>query len=643
MGGQHGYAGKILSVDLSSGRITLRSTTDYTHRFVGGRGIAAKVYWDDMSPASGPFDPENRLIFMTGPLAAIRGVAGARWQISGKSPVSSSGQYRNCSLGGRWGAQLKLAGYDGLIVHGKAEKPTYLLIRDGLVELRDAAHLWGRGAVAARELLKSEVGDAVSVVATGPAGEHLVTFANLLADNDASGSSGLGAVMGSKKLKAIAVGGSGTITVADPERLGQLNRRVRELKKQFLTPEELGFVPGSKRQKDYCYGCPGGCIRATAEHADGRRGKCMCQSATFYQGFSRKYSGQTTDSSSYANRLCDEYGLDTWAIHAILLWLSRCFRKGLLTEEMTGLPLSKAGSPEFIEALVSKISLRDSFGDVLAQGLSSAAEAVGAGAKELLTGYSIKDRILPNDPRVYISTALLNATEPRPSQSGSMQLSLPVWNWARWARKDPAAYVSAEVLRRMAERFFGTELAVDFSTYSGKALAAKRIQDRAYINESLVLCLFAWPLTLVANSADHVGDPSLESKIFSSVIGREVSEEELYHAGETVFNLERAILAREGHRNREEDSLPEYLFTQPMGNHAPPHDPDCLVPGRDGAVISRKGAVVDREGFERMKDEYYQLRGWDIASGRQTKAKLEQLGLPEVAQDLEQRGLVANS
>ena len=217
-----------------------------------------------------------------------------------------------------------------------------------------------------------------------------------------------------------------------------------------------------------------------------------------------------------------------------------------------------------------------------------------------------------------------------------------IWiSWVNWANKVEGAYLSSEAFRNIARRFWGSELAVDFSTYDGKALATTRIQDRACAKESLILCDVLWPITQVRHSEDHVGDPGVESRLLSAVTGAEVDEQGLYRIGERVFNLQRAILVREGHQGRESDVLPEPFYTKPLKFGT--LNPECLAPGKDGEVISRKGAVVERDRFEQMKDEYYPLRGWDVATGLQTRAKLKELGLSEVAGDLEQRGLLAMS
>ena len=236
MGNTYGYAGKILRVNLSAGDITTIPTENYADRFLGGRGIALKIYWDEVHPQIDALDPENRLIFISGPICGLPGFAGSRWQICGKSPILNQFSYSN--LGGAWGVQLKFAGYDGLVISGKADKPVYMVIDNGKVELKGAAYLEGRGAIDTRYVLKEELEESYCVVAIGPAGENMVNFATLTADQDASGSSGFGAVMGAKNLKAIAVRGQGKIEIADKESVRLLRKEVRQLKTEpFVTTQ----------------------------------------------------------------------------------------------------------------------------------------------------------------------------------------------------------------------------------------------------------------------------------------------------------------------------------------------------------------------------------------------------------------------
>ncbi len=224
--------------------------------------------------------------------------------------------------------------------------------------------------------------------------------------------------------------------------------------------------------------------------------------------------------------------------------------------------------------------------------------------------------------------------EPRQPIQQLHEVTLPLGAWVRWVDKAEDAYVSTEVLRAIARRFWGSELAADFSTYEGKALAATMIQNRQYAKESLVLCDRIWPIKSIAGSDDHVGDPSLESKVLSAVTGEEIDEAGLYRIGERVVNLQRAIFAREA---RGSDVLPEAQFTVPLRNVM--GNPKSIAPGKDGEIFVKKDALVDKEKFEGMKREFYQLRGWDATTGLQTKAKLEELELGDIAEDLMQRGL----
>jgi aldehyde:ferredoxin oxidoreductase len=638
MAEEHGYASRILEVDLSSGSTASRPTADYADAFVGCRGIGTKIYWDEVPPEAKAFDPENRLIFVTGPATGVP-PAGSICQIYGKSPITNPQGFCYSTMTGKgWGPHLKFAGFDGIIVKGKSEEPVYLFVRDGAAEIRDASALWGRGTVEVQETLERELSSQVRVVATGPAGENMVPFASLLADGDASGSSGFGAVMGSKKLKAIAVTGSSKIVPASRRKLQELTKYIRWLigNRPQIT---MVALPPSHTHKA-CFACIGCNSRSFYRAENGTEGKYTCGSGMVYQEFAQAYYGRWTEVPFLANRLCDQYGLDAYAMMTTLILLAACSQAGIITEESTGLPLSKLGSLEFIEALVKKIALREGFGDLLAQGPVRAADSL-AGAKDLVGGFLADPlgHVPVFCPRMLISTAFMYAMEPRQHipQVAEIGGTVEIF-WGQWAQKVLGAYVSSDVMRAIAKRFWGSDLAMDFSTYDGKALAAKKVQDRVFGNECVPLCFWMFPIWQSEFTMDHVGDPTIESQILSAVTGKEVDEEGLYHLGEKVFNLQRAIMVREGRRGREGDRLPEIFHTQPLELEA--YDPECLVPGKDGEIMSRKGEVLDRDGFEKMKDDFYALRGWDVATGLQTKTKLAELGLRDVAADLELKGLV---
>lgn len=340
-----------------------------------------------------------------------------------------------------------------------------------------------------------------------------------------------------------------------------------------------------------------------------------------------------------ATKLCDSYGLDAVAVDLMISWLHLCHQAGVLSDESTGIPISSIGSLDFIESLVRKIALREGFGELLAQGINSAAAAVGSDAVEQvrLAGHLAEPGYHPYGPRLYVTNALIYAMEPRIPIQQLHEVGLIMAKWSAGTRGLTA--ISTDVVRQVARKFWGSEIAADFSTWEGKAMATKMIQDREYAEECLILCNFLWPITDCLISPDGAGDPSLESQIASSVTGRDIGEEELYRIGQRVFNLQRAIMAREGHLGRASDTLPDHFFNLPLEYDQA--NADCLVPGKDGETVSRKGAVVDREGFEGMKDEYYRLRQWEAATGRQTRESLEKLDLAEAANDLENRGLLA--
>lgn len=641
---EFGYAGEILKVDLSDGKTTKLPTAEYADRFLGGRGIAAKIYWDMVPPETKALDPENCLICTSGPVAGFAGLAGCRWQICGKSPVGEPEAFSYANLGGKWGSALKYAGYDGLVVQGKSEKPVYLFIHDDTVEIRDASLFWGDSSFNVSDSLRAELGQQVSVLTIGPAAENLIPFATMLSDQGASGSGGLGAVMGSKMLKAVVVVGNKRPKAAEPERLQQLVQQLADRVKQMKKVRNLpapGLVSGITRS-EFCYGCSIGCYRQSYIGEKGRRFKFFCQATDVYKEPATKYFGEWNEVQMLAVRLCDRYGLDTAVMQPMIEWLIACYREGLLRDEDTGLPLSKAGSPEFIEALTQKITFREGFGDILARGVIEAAESVGEKAQDLISE-SVATRASETkdyDPRLILAHALIYATEPRRPIHQLHEINMYMLLWLQTARGEKGAFFTSKDYRNGAAKFWGSAIAADFSTYEGKALAAKKIQDRAYAKESLVLCDLRWPILWAYYPDNHIGDPTLESQVFSAITGKEVDEAGLHKIGERIFNLQRAILLRQGWGGRKGDRLLDYLHQKPLQEGELFFNLECLAPGKDGKVISRKGAIVDIKEFEKLKSEYYKLRGWDVDSGLQTSAKLKELQLEDIARDLEKKELL---
>jgi aldehyde:ferredoxin oxidoreductase len=633
-----GYTGEILKVDLSGGGITRLPTAPYAERFLGGRGIAAKLYWDMVPPSTRAYDPDNCLVYITGPVAGFTRLAGCRWQVCGKTAIADPETFSYANLGDRWGSRLKYAGYDGLVVQGRAEKPVYLLIRDGAIEIKDAAALWGKSSFEAADSLKAEWGKDVSVLTIGPAAENMVAFATMITDDGASGGSGLGGVMGSKNLKAIVVAGAKRPIAAYPVRLSDIADHLSQIRKDTWK-NWLEDIPGKTRLRP-CYGCSTGCFRKAYE-TGGRRYKFFCQAMHVYWATAEKrHEADWQEIALLAIRLCDRYGLDTTVMQPMIEWLVKCCEEGILNNNNTGLPLSKLGSAEFIETLTRKIALREGFGDILAQGTLKAAAQFGKRAQELANN-SVLTRASETkdyDPRLVLTNALLYATEPRRPINQVHELTHALWTWRNRIKGLEGAFLSTEDFITIAKNFWGGAAAADFSTYEGKALAAKKIQDRAYAKESSILCDLLWPVIWVRFAEDHAGDPTLESQVISAITGREIDEAGLNRIGERVFNLQRAIFCRQGWGGRNGDSLLDYLHDEPLESVF--FNPDCIVPGRNGEIVSRKGAKIDRKDFENLKSEYYALRGWDIASGLPTEKKLQELDLADISADLKTRGLL---
>jgi aldehyde:ferredoxin oxidoreductase len=633
----HGYAGALLYVDLNERTFREAPSGPYVDKFIGGRGVAAALFRELVPADAGASDPRNALVCATGPATGFTGLAGCRWVIGGKSPSRDPEMFSYGNLGGRWGIALKAAGYDALAVIGKAEAPVTLFIHDGTVEFRDAADLWGTTTFEAQERLVAELGKHTSVLAIGPAAEHGVVFATALADAGASVSGGMGAVMGAKNLKAVAVAGTGRPAAAHPERLREITDFVRMVRKASFDAPSPWAIPGLTVPQP-CSGCGVGCTRQSYRLADGRRYKSFCQASGFYASPGTLEEGEDGGVPLMATRLCDGYGLDSAAMAGLIGWLHDCYREGVVTEAQTGLPFREFGGGAFFEKLVHLLASREGFGEVLARGTLKAAEALGGRAREL-AARSISTRTNENkdyDPRLILTTALLLATEPRKPVSQLHGISGNILiSWTGWARGEEGAFFSTDDLRLAAKRFWGGEPAADFSTCEGKALAAKKVQDRAYVQESLVLCDVHWPMTVTSKdfSSGHVGDPALESRLYSAITGRETTEAELYQKGEAIFNLQRANLLRHGWGGRDGDRVLDYFFTEPLQRGEVFFNPDGIMPGKDGELISRLGKTLDREGFQTMLADYYRLRGWD-GNGYPTRERLVELGLEDVAEEL---------
>jgi aldehyde:ferredoxin oxidoreductase len=641
-----GWAGKILKVDLTERKTVILKTSDYIDRFLGGIGIGEKIYWDESSPDSEAFHPDNPLIIMTGPLTATPAPSASRVSVCGKSPCIYPETFVSASMGGFFATELKRAGYDGIVIKGKADRPVYIDIENDRVEIRDAGHLWGLTNSKTRQIIQEALGGRPRLLSIGPGGENGTRLGTIFTDAAGSGSMGFGSVMGSKNLKAIATRGSGKIPVADPERVGKLKSKFMEMTGEgyYHIRANPIILPGSGIEvvrKIHCYGCPRGCYRTLQRSPTGDEGIRKCQTGMYYAMWDMKLHGRVTEVNFQSTTLANENSLCILEFNLLLQWLNKCFEQGILSEKDTGLPLSEMGSLEFLEAIIKKICSREGFGAVLAEGALRASKICGensqAIAREFITQTGRSGAAY--SPKVFIPSSLIYATEPRPFIAELHEIQEPFTKWAMWyMSKGEDSYVSTEVLRKIGKRFWGSEKAVDFSTYEGKALAAIKIQNRQFAKEALILCDFAWPLFDDASTADHVGDSSLESQLLSAVTGREIDEKGLDEIGERIFVLNRAIVLREGRKGRGDDNLPEFHFIEreePISDGFGMRNPELFLPGKGDEIVSRKGKAVDREKFEQLKDEYYELRGWDVTTGLLRKNTLKRLDLEDIIEPMD--------
>jgi len=645
-----GWTGTVLRIDLSTGEAAPAASQKYTEDFIGGRAMASRIYWDEVSQGLDAFSPENVLLIIPGPLAGTPATACSRWVMAAKSPYYYPDQYSFGNCGGFLGAAIKFAGYDGFIITGKAQAPSYILMENDRMELRDARGLWGLPTDETLAKLKAAHGGNARVMCIGPAGENLVRSAIVVTEQGGTVSSGMGAVMGSKNLKAIVVKGSNKVSVADPDKLKELNKRIRAMRmglneSVYMTEP---FLEGIEKVKPTpCYACPAGCMRATFRHTSGRvEVRKTCAAAFCYTPFDQPYHGQSTGVPFIATSLCDRFGLDTGEFTNLTYWLQNCFQKGILSEEETGLPLSKIGSLEYAEKFVDMVVNRKGFGDLLAQGVRRASIEIGpdaekAGLERVTRSGYVNDAY---GARVFMITSLFYATEARNPIVQLHEVNFLLLKWALWHTTAGAmSPVTTDDLRNIARRVWGSDKAVDFSTYEGKAQAAFMIQNRQHAKEALVACDRYLPILDTDQQEDHMGDPTFEPALFSAVTGREMSEADYYTVGERSFNMQRAICAREGRAGRKDDRLNEFNFTEPV-DHSDGvfgmFNPDLELPGKGDEIISRKGRTLDRAEFEKMKDEYYALRGWDLATGLQTRKKLEKLHVENVCAELDKLGLL---
>ena len=627
-----GWVGKILRVDLTTAKISEEPTMERAKKFIGGVGLGDKIMWDEIKPVVGPFDSANRLLFLTGPLTGTLAPTSGRMEICSKAPGVEPPSCTRSGLGGSFGPELKYAGYDAIIIQGKAEKPALLLIEDGDVKIEDASSLWGKDTYDTQRQIQNEYGEGLKTVCIGPAGENLVNFAAIISETGyAAAKAGIGAVMGSKNLKAVAVKGSGGVKIARAEDFKDICRHVRSLilghpvrKWTCQGPIDVtvAFADKYRTKHNACFGCPVAC-RSWIEVPGVDPGEMMCL-ASYYLWLGAK------DKEAWAAKvLSDRLGLCQYTLYDSIRWLSECYKEGIITEAITEIPWSKLGSSEFIETFLSKVAYRQGFGDVIADGMSKAAEKLGKEAVRLYDSFFPAHNSCEHySVRAYPEVLMQWATDNKdPLTDAHDWICLVYWAGMYWPRNEKGA-LNPEQVRAIAREVYGSEKAADAFSYEHKAQTAIIVQNMSRLKNSLVLCDWSiFPILSSPNTPDNRGDPDAERKLYCAATGNEVDKFEWMKIGERIFNLERAITAREG-RRKKGDTVKDYYFE---------------VPEEEVAVWEIKHEplpVVDREEFEKMRNEYYLLRGANLETGVPSKKKLKELNLDDVAAELERLSII---
>lgn len=643
MEGQYGWAGKILRVNVSNRTSSEVPTAAFSESFLGGIGIGYKIAWDELSAGCSAFSPENKLIFATGPLTGTLAPGSGRTEVVGISPRTYPREVVTRSgIGGHWGAELKRAGYDALILEGESDAPVSVVVEGGKVSFHDASGLWGEDTYTTQRKLKEEHGARSQVFCIGPAGENRCRFAVILTETSSvSGKSGFGAVMGAKKVKALVVKGSGgSVRIAHPEQLLQLSKECRRrIGYNPMREWTMGKTPTPAHQRFFdkyrignasCSGCPVQCF-AFVKVPDSDPCQMHCINY-YYMSFAYGYYGETLEADKAAMEgtvLANKLGMDTFELAGMIPWLRDLRSAGAAVGGDWGLAGEPIGSRAFIRGLIEGIAHRKGIGDLLAEGCARAAADFPGGWKLYESYYPAHGQSEHNSVREFPGIALfwaLDSRDPMIDHHAYRHLCVSRPGW-------PSPYtMSPENAKRISKTLFGSEKSIDHSTYEGKAQAVVYCQNRSAVMNSLVLCDWLFPLFISQSRGDRAGDPGAEAALFSAVTGIEADEGTLALIGERIWNLTRAIMVREG-RRRAADVLEETFYHSEEG-------PAESGPsgGKHGfGAVSDHGAAVPREAFEQAKTEYYRLRGWDPETGVPKKATLVRLGLTEIADALPDR------
>jgi aldehyde:ferredoxin oxidoreductase len=616
--------GKILRVDLTSGQVSEEQIhREWARSYLGGAGLATRYLYEEVPPGVDPLGPENRLIFMTGPLTGTASASASRYSVVAQSPLT--GIWGHANSGGSFGPALKRSGYDGIIVEGISPRPVYLEMINGQARLCSAEDLWGKSVSETEDQLQASSAVPLTVACIGPAGEKLVRYAAIMNNKHrAAGRCGLGAVMGSKRLKAIACAGKAPVRLADAVQFQQTARtqldllnesvlkvvfdafgtnmvsdmvnvrggyptrnwqtgvfeEIEEVNAQALTDQVL--VEGVN-----CFACPVICGRGTQI----RDGKWAGHS-----GEGPEYETANTlgamcgvadmNAITMANYLCNDYGLDTISAGSSIAFALECYERGILGKDDTGGRELRFGDGELVVDLVGMIGRREGIGDLLAEGTRAMSEKLGQGSESF--AMHVKGLELPAyDPRAAKICGLGYVTANRGGDHITSYIEGPTF---------------VDVPFLLVEN---SSIRDPFVANPAEAQVVVDLENALTTLDSVGCCKF---MGIALTAEDIVG-------LIEHATGWEFGVDDFRTSGERAYNLMRAYCVREG-INRDKDVLPGRLLADPL-----PEGP-------------ARGMVIEPDTLEMMKNAYYELRGWDLATGIPSPAKLRELGLEELIPDL---------
>ncbi|MBN1232497.1 MAG: hypothetical protein JXA60_03985 [Candidatus Coatesbacteria bacterium] len=632
----YAFTGRILRIDLSSKKIHIQPTSDYLPEWIGGRGIATKIAWDEISKGTELYEENSPLIFMVGPLCGTIAPFSGRTTLCGLAPQGYPVPwFTRSSFGGHFGAELKYAGYDGIVIKGISKNPVFLYINNDVVEINYADTLWGLGIYETQQILMKKYGDKCRVVAIGQAGENRVRIAVLATETEsASGQGGFGALMGSKNLKAIVIRGTRELLTANKERFQVFCRKLREeAHGSHGWPHTPKLDPEMKNKYGQRFqACTQQChipcydaryyTKVPSVLCKGRKlsGQVDCIAGLFPGTANQFYNWNLGFEAGFeAGRLCNDMGINHWEILVGLVpWLKECKEKNMI-KDIDGMEINFSDI-YFWKHLIENITFRKGMGDILAEGGRRAAEILNLGIDVMKDYYPAwgyaghwdghGDRINHIFFPFWIVAAIQWAVDTRDPISSGHGYVQNVMGWSPVC--SPEYGLSWERIKEIGEKIYGTSLSTDpLSSYEAKAFPAVFHGYRSVYKDSLPVDDQVFPRIFSRYTEDNISrielpdgeiveGTSFEHRLFTLATGIEMEESEFQSCASEILDLDRMLQARNYNRSRKDDELliPYYEKEE----------------YRINPLIGYK-MKMDGSKFRKVLDEYYTLKGWDLKTG----------------------------